>query len=157
VLYYDGKTVTMDAPSLKMYASTSAPPTIREMLEMAQDQYGIEIPLADLFMWSARPDFAAKITSAISAGSEGVGGYTCDHYAMRQPGADWQIWIRQGENALPCKIVIAVTGDPAQPQFSAVYRWSDEPPPGAEAYSFKPPAGANPITFGRVKTASKGN
>src|SRR5262245_61006778 len=30
VLYYDGKKLTMDAPSLGVYASTNAPPTIKE-------------------------------------------------------------------------------------------------------------------------------
>jgi hypothetical protein len=156
-LYYDGKTVTMAAPSLGVYASAAAPPTIREMLEKAEDEYGLEIPLADLFMWSSNPEFAAKLTSAFAAGSEGIGGFTCEHYAMRQEGVDWQLWIREGENALPCKLVITMTRDPAMPQFSAVYSWLDAEPPGQEAYSFKPPEGTNPITFGTMKTAAKGN
>jgi hypothetical protein len=156
-LYYDGKTMTMSAPSLGVYASAAAPPTIKEMLDKAEDQYGLEIPLADLFKWSSDPTLAAKLTSAFPAGKETIGGFTCEHYAMRQKGVDWQIWIREGENALPCKLVIAMTGDPAQPQFSAVYSWSDAEPPGAEAYTFTPPAGSNPITFGTIKTAAKGN
>lgn len=157
VLYYDGKTVTMSAPSLGVYASAAAPPTIKEMLEKAQDNWGLEIPLADLFMWSQDPSLAAKLTSAFPAGKETIGGFTCEHYAMRQKGADWQIWIREGENALPCKLVITMTGDPAQPQFSAIYSWSDAEPPGAEAYTFTPPPGSNPISFGTIKTAAKGN
>lgn len=156
-LYYDGKTLTMDAPTLKMYASTAAPPTIKEMLQMAQDQYDLEVPLADLFMWSARPDFAAQVTSAFPAGKESIGGFNCEHYALRHKDVDWQVWIREGENALPCKLVITMTHDPAMPQFSAVYRWSDEPPPGPDAFAFKAPADASPITFGMVKTASKGD
>ena len=98
-----------------------------------------------------------ELTSAFPAGTEAIGGVNCDHYALRHKDVDWQIWIRQGENALPCKLVITMTHDPAMPQFSAVYRWSDDPPPGPEAFAFKPPAGANPITFGMVKTAGKGN
>ena len=155
-LYYDGKTLTMDAPTLGLYASAAAPPTIREMLAMAQEKYDLEIPLADLFMWSSQPDFAAQVTSAFPAGTESIGGFTCDHYALRHKDVDWQIWIRQGQDALPCKLVITMTHDPAMPQFSAVYKWSDDPPPGPEAFAFKPPAGSSPITFGMVKTASKG-
>ncbi|HEU0309968.1 MAG TPA: DUF2092 domain-containing protein, partial [Sphingomicrobium sp.] len=118
VLYYDGKTLTMSAPSLGYYASTAAPATIKEMLVMAQDRFGLEIPLADLFMWSADPTLAAKVTSAIALGTETIGGFACEHYAMRQQGVDWQIWLREGENALPCKLVIGMTGDPAIPEFS---------------------------------------
>lgn len=156
-LYYDGKTLTMAAPSLNMYASAAAPPTIKEMLAKAEEEYGLEIPLADLFMWSSNPEFAAKLTSVFPAGKESIGGFTCEHYAARQEGVDWQLWIREGENALPCKLVITMTGDPAMPQFSAVYSWSEAEPPTAEAYSFKPPEGHNAITFGTMKTAAKGN
>lgn len=157
VLYFDGKTLTMSAPSLGFYASSAAPGTIKDMLEMAHDRFDLEIPLADLFMWSANPELAAKVTSAFAAGKEEIGGFSCEHYALRQEGVDWQIWIREGENALPCKLVITMTGDPAMPQFSGVYRWSDDPPPGPEAYAFIPPEGSSPITFGTLKTASKGN
>lgn len=156
-LYFDGKTMTMAAPSLNMYASAAAPATIKEMLEKAHEDYGLEIPLADLFMWSANPQFAAGLTSVFYAGTEGVGGYNCEHYAARQEGVDWQIWIREGDNALPCKLVITMTGDPAMPQFSATYRWSDDPPPGPEAFAFAAPDGHNAITFGTLKTAAKGN
>jgi hypothetical protein len=156
-LYYDGKTVTLFAPAHNMYASAAAPPTIREMLQQAQDRHNLEVPLADLFMWSSDPKYAAQVTSAIAAGKELIGGFTCEHYAMRQQGADWQIWLREGADALPCKIVITMTGDPAMPQFSAVYNWKNEPPPGPEAYAFTPPAGASPIALGLIKSARRGN
>jgi hypothetical protein len=150
-LYFDGKTLTMAAPSLGVYATADAPPTIHEMLDMAMDRYGLEIPLADLFMWGAKPEFAAGLTSAFPAGTEMIGGHNCEHYAMRQKGADWQVWIREGADALPCKLVITMRGDPAMPQFSAVYSWSDSPPPGPEAYTFKAPEGHHAITFAGVK------
>lgn len=156
-IYYDGKTVSVVMPSASLFASAPAPPTIREMLQQAEDKHGIEVPLADLFQWSSNPASAKAVTSAISAGTETIGGFPCDHFAMRQTGADWQIWIRQGADALPCKIVITQTGDPAQPQFSAVYDWKSEPPPGPEAFSFTPPQGYGPMALGAVKSARKGN
>ena len=122
---------------------------------MAQDKYKIEVPLADLLMWDAQS--AAQVTSAISAGTDSIGGFNCDHYAMRQPGVDWQVWIRQGADALPCKVVITQTGDPAMPQFSAVYDWKSEPPPGPAAFSFAPPQGYGPMALGTIRTARKGN
>jgi len=155
-IYYDGKNVSVVMPSARLYATAPAPPTIAAMLQQAQDKNGIEVPLADLFQWSSNPASAKAVTSAISAGSDMIGGFTCDHFAMRQPGADWQIWIRQGADALPCKIVITQTGDPAQPQFTAIYNWKSEPPPGAEAFSFTPPQGYGPMALGAVKTARKG-
>lgn len=155
-LYYDGKSLTMVVPSVSLYATAAAPPTIREMLAQAQDKYNLEVPLADLFMWSSNPKFAAEVTSAFAAGTESIGGFNCDHYALRQAGVDWQVWIRQGEDALPCKLVITMTGDPAMPQFSAVYDWKSEPPPGPEAFAFTPPQGFTPMALGTLRTARKG-
>lgn len=145
-LYYDGKTLTMVAPEMHYYASVAAPPTIREMLQMADERYGIEVPLADLFAWGSDPAGAAKLTSAFPAGSEKINGQTCDHYAMRQPGADWQVWIARGDDALPCKLVITTRADPSLPQYSATYRWSDEPPPDA-GYTYSPPPEARAIAM----------
>jgi len=159
VFYYNGKTLTTTSPNLGYYASVPAPATIAETLKMAEERYGVEVPLADLFAWGTDPAQAAKLTSAFKAGEETIGGQTCDHYAMRQPGADWQLWIRQGDDALPCKLVITTRADPALPQYSAVYRWSDEPPPEAAAFTYTPPAGSTMITMGTIKPASarKGN
>ena len=145
-LYYDGKTLTMAAPELNYYASVDAPPTIIEMLRMADERYGIEVPLADLFAWGSDPSAAAKLTSAFPAGSEQINGKTCDHYAMRQPGADWQVWIARGDDALPCKLVITTRADPSLPQYSATYRWSDQPPPEG-GYTYSPPPEAKAIAM----------
>ncbi len=43
-LYYDGKTLTVYSPRLGYYGSMAAPPTIRETLAAASDDYEIEIP-----------------------------------------------------------------------------------------------------------------
>jgi hypothetical protein len=155
--FYDGKQATLFVPALNMYASAAAPPTIREMLQQIQDKHNVEMPLSDLFEWSSNPASAKAVTSAIAAGKEEIGGFTCEQYAMRQEGADWQIWLREGPDALPCKIVITMTGDPAMPQFSAVYDWKNEPPPGPEAYAFTPPAGSSPMALGMIKSARRGN
>jgi hypothetical protein len=137
VLFYDGKTLTVTVPELNYYASVAAPGTIIEMLRMADERYGMEMPLADLFAWGSDPSLAAKLTSAFPAGTDTIGGQTCDHFAMRQPGVDWQVWIRRGNDALPCKLVITTRADPSLPQYTAVYRWSDEPPPQG-GYTFNP-------------------
>lgn len=50
-IFYDGATLTVYGPRNKYYASVDAPPTIVELLSNAADRYGIELPLADLFLW----------------------------------------------------------------------------------------------------------
>ena len=156
VLYFDGKNLTVASPKLGYYATAQSPGTIKEMLTIAEDRYGMEVPLADLFDWGSKPSMAEGLTSAIAAGEEAIGGQMCEHYAMRQQGLDWQVWIRKGDNALPCKLVLTKMSDPAMPQFSAVYSWSDQPPADSEAYSYTPPAGAKPIGLGELRPPSIG-
>ena len=156
VLYFDGKNLTVASPGLGYYATAQSPGTIKDMLTIAEDRYGLEVPLADLFAWGTDPAMAAKLTSAMSAGEETIGGQMCEHYAMRQQGLDWQVWIRKGDNALPCKLVLTKTSDPSMPQFSAVYSWSDQPPPEGDAYSYVPPPGARLIGLGELRPPSIG-
>ena len=146
VLFYDGKTLTVTVPELNYYASVAAPGTIVEMLRMADERYGLEMPLADLFAWGSDPAMAAMLTSAFPAGTDVIGGQTCDHFAMRQPGVDWQVWIRRGSDALPCKLVITTRADPSLPQYTAVYRWSDQPPP-EDGYTYTPGPDAKAIAM----------
>ncbi|MFL6787412.1 MAG: DUF2092 domain-containing protein [Sphingomicrobium sp.] len=156
VLYFDGRNLTVASPGLGYYATAQSPGTIKDMLTIAQDRYGLEVPLADLFAWGSDPAMTAKLTSAMDAGEEMIGGQMCDHYAMRQQGLDWQVWIRQGQDALPCKLVLTKLSDPAMPQFSAVYSWSDQPPPEGDAYTYTPPPGAKPIGLGELRPPSIG-
>lgn len=149
-LYFDGKTLTVFAPHVGYYASVKAPGTIAEMLKLAQDNYDIEFPLADLFEWSGKEDPAANITSAFRVGTEHIGGVACEHYAVRGTSADWQVWIAPAPSSLPCKLVITTTDDPSMPQYSAVLRWSPGAPFEPAQFTFTPPTGAREIQLARA-------
>ena len=154
--FYDGKKLTLYAPQPNYYAVFAAPPNIRQTLQVAADQYGIEIPLADMFFWGDDPQLEARVQSAFAVGSEVINGQRCDHHAVRQELVDWQIWIRQSEEALPCKLVITNTIDSAMPQYTAVYSWLASPVIDPASFDFKAPEGASPIIFGPVRNSSIG-
>ena len=122
-IYYDGKTVTQYAPRINYYASVAAPGTIRETLKLAADNYDLDVPLADLFFWGTDQSGIEDINSAIDVGPSRIGGVECDHFAFRQEGADWQIWIERGKAPLPRKLVITTMDEPSQPQYSSLLRW----------------------------------
>ncbi len=147
-IYYDGKTITVAAPLLGYYASASAPPTIAEMLRTASKRHGIELPLADLFTWGTDADQRNAITSAFEVASETIAGKRCGQYAFRQASVDWQIWIAEGTEALPCKIVITTTDDPSMPQFSALLTWQPRQNFAASTFTYKPPPTAQKIVLG---------
>ena len=149
---YDGKTVTIFSPKLGMYASFAAPPTIRATIEKARNDYDVELPLADLFAWGTDRASAEYLTSGVLVRPETIEGRSCNHYAFRQSGADWQIWIANDASALPCKLVITNRDDASMPQYTAVLRWTFPKTVADAAFTFTPPSGAKKIAIADVAT-----
>jgi hypothetical protein len=158
--FYDGKTFTVFGRQVDYYATVPAPPTLRELVTVLAQRYGIAIPLADLFFWGAEDERAANLRSAIDLGPATVAGTECEQYALRQEGVDWQVWIQKGDSPLPRKLVITTTSDPAQPQYVSVLKWNLDPKLSDATFSFSPPQGAMRIVLqtadGKVAPQSKG-
>ena len=146
-MYYDGKTFTLFSPILKYYAQVPAPGTIGELLTVADEKFAIEIPLADLFYWGIDTPDQQPFIEASVIGPARIGSTLCDHYAFRQEGVDWQIWIEQGEKPLPRKLVITTTTEDSQPQYIAQYTWDLQPSFEASAFQFVPPGDSHAITM----------
>lgn len=146
-IFYDGKSVTVYGPRLKYYATVPAPPTLRETIQVLAKKYGIETPLADLFFWGTDESGAADIKVAHHIGPATIDGKPADHYAFRQEGVDWQLWIQQGEQPLPLKMAITSTAQAAQPTYSVGLRWNLSPRLQETAFVFKPPPGAMKIVM----------
>jgi hypothetical protein len=143
--FYDGKEFTLFASRLGFYATAAAPATLGELTDRLEERYDIEIPLVDLFKWG--PASSASLTGATDLGPSEVGGVTCQHYAFRQDGLDWQLWIQLGDYPLPRRLVATTTTDEARPQFTARYDWNLAPSFDAAAFTFVPPTDAKRIVF----------
>jgi len=144
-IYYDGKSFTLYAPKVKYYATVDAPPTISELATRLEDKYDIELPFVDLFRWGTPESNLSDITSATDIGPSVVDGTTCEQYAFRQDGLDWQVWIQEGDYPLPRKLVLTTLTDDARPQHTSVYSWNLAPSFNDAAFAFVPPKDANKI------------
>jgi len=153
MFFDDGKTFTVWARRANYYATIPAPPTLRELSDTLTDRYNLELPVADLFHWGEGESTAA-IVGASDLGAAQVDGTTCEHYAFRQEGADWQLWIQQGPHPLPRKLVITTTTDPARPRFTAVIAWNLAPSYNDAAFTFDPPKDARKITMAEARSGN---
>jgi hypothetical protein len=151
---YDGKEFTLFARRMGYYATVPAPPTIGQLIDVVRDKYDIDIPLLDLFLWGGPRASTNEITAASDVGPGEVGGETCEHYAFRQPGLDWQVWIQLGDHPLPRKLVLTTTTDDARPEHTSVLSWNLAPSYSPDAFAFDPPADAHKIVFAEDKQAS---
>ncbi len=144
--YFDGKTLTQSSPRMGYYASAPMPgKTVGELMTGLSQRYGIEMPLADLFFWGTPASGVDDITSATLIGPARIGGVDTDHFALRQPGVDWQIWVERGARPLPRKLVITTTDEPEQPQYSANLSWNLQAQTPASAFTYVPSKDARRI------------
>ncbi len=87
-----------------------------------------------------------QVHTGVYVGLHEVDGVKSHHLAFRQDGADWQIWIQDGDQPLPRKIVITYKDLPGTPQFVAFLdKWnlSDRQP--ESVFEFKPPPNASRV------------
>lgn len=137
-VFYDGKTFTLVAPRAGKYLQIPFSGTVSQMLTRADEDWGIDFPVQDLFRWGDPTATAERPKEGFKVGSTRIGDVMTDHYAFRQSGVDWQIWIDQGDKPLPRKMVITNLEDPAQPQYVAHFTWDTAPGIAANAFDFTP-------------------
>lgn len=135
-MYFNGEKLTIYAPRVNYYADFAFKGTNLEMITAAEDKYDIDFPLQDLFLWG-KPSTPLP-TSGFYVGPEMVGDAKVDHFAFRQEGVDWQIWIAQGDKPLPMRIVMTNTDDAARPQYGARLSWEPDRVFNSDRFSFVP-------------------
>lgn len=144
-LFYNGQRFTLYDSRSGYFTEQVAPTDIASLLAQLSERYGIELPLADLFRWDANTAKVAGLNDALWIDQQTLDGQVCDHYAFRQPDIDWQLWIRQGPQPLPCRLVISRRDSAELPRHSVDYRWQLDAPSNDRDFEFTPPTGARAI------------
>ncbi|OOV93059.1 hypothetical protein MF4836_22410 [Pseudomonas sp. MF4836] len=153
-LYYDGKSFTLFESRSGYFTRAPAPASIEQLLDQLSERYGIELPLADLFRWNADTTRQVGLTSALVIGSETLDGQRCAHYAFRQAEIDWQLWLREGDQPLPCRLVISRRDIAERPRHSVDFKWRLAAPITARSFRFDPPAGARAVPLQQLDQAA---
>ena len=93
-LFYDGNALTVYSPRLNYYAQVDGVgATLGELVDRAADRYGIEMPLADMFLWGTDKAPKTAIRAALHVGGGTLDGEPIEQYAFKQDAVDWQVWI----------------------------------------------------------------
>jgi len=147
-LYYDGKYLTLYNPGDKVYATTPAPTTIEEMLDYTRESLGLVVPVADLIYHNAYDLLIQDIDFAMVVGKTVINGNTCTHLLFSRPGVDFQVWVADSDEALPCKYLVTDTGNPGLLSVTTVMSdWNLSPVITDKEFTFTPPQEAKPIGF----------
>jgi hypothetical protein len=136
-------------PATPFYASEAAA-RIDSMLDQLVPKLDFAPPLADFLYRDPYKSVRANIQYGFDLGHNDVNGRTCRTLAFVEKNIDWQIWIENGPQPTPCALVITYKTQPAQPQFTAVFRDWDFAPRIAEAV-FTPGYRREPRSADRAK------
>lgn len=99
-----------------------------------------------------------NVTAGRYAGIHDVRGARCHHLAFRQSNIDWQIWILEGKNPVPRKVVITYKNIDLVPQFEAfISNWDFSPNLPKTFFTFTPAAVAKEVPFETLNPPSQTN
>ncbi len=146
--YYDGKTLTVYNPAEKVYATVAAPETIEKMISFARETVGVLLPAADLQYRNAYQLLTQDLTLAAVVGKAVVDGVKCDHLLFSHPGADFQVWVAEGEQPWPQRYLVTETNTPARLSITTTFSdWNTTPSVNDASFSFVPPQGTSATRF----------
>lgn len=148
---FDGSALTVRDRDGKRYAQVPVKGNTDELVNAIHDQLGLAVPGADLLLRDSYSVLVADVLEAKVIGQGMVGGQMCDHVAFRNLDTDWQLWIRQGPDKAPCKMVITSKTVGMAPQYvTHVRSWTANPRFPAGTFAFKPAADERRLDLGQM-------
>jgi len=147
--FYDGKAVTVYDDRNKAFARAERTGDIDQLIDFLRDDVGLRMPLADLFASDLGKILVDNVIAARSIGVETIGEASYDHVALRsREGVGLQLWIRQGKEAVPARMVITFERVRGRPQFRATFSdWDLSPRAPDRLFAFEPPKGTTSVPF----------
>jgi hypothetical protein len=147
-LVSDGTTVTVHDRGAKRFAQVPGSGSFDEVVDRLRTEAPLELPGADLLSSKPYEALMAGVIEAKHVGRGVVEGVECEHLAFRNLDTDWQIWVEVGDRPVPRKYVITSKAVGGAPQYTLRLRdWKTGVAPGADAFTFKPPAGSDGVAI----------
>lgn len=164
LVLFDGKTISAYDEAGRAFSQTPQPGGIDETLVYFVRDLGMRLPLAVFFVSRAGMVLDRRVRSVEYVEKTGILGAPAHQLVGRTDTVNFQIWIADGDQPLPQRLVLTYPKAPGQPQFRAQFvNWNLAPEVPDALFAFAPPAGANRIPFaaalaqaGRATTGASG-
>jgi hypothetical protein len=154
--WYNGKNITLLSVSHNSYSTIDAPPNIEDAFDILMKEHGFTIPLGDFLFRDPHNALMKNVLAGIYAGPGDVNGVDCQHLAFVEKYIDWQIWIQDGNEPIPRKVVITYKTMPNSPQYIAMLSdWKFKKSLPDSLFSADLPKDAKHIDFMKLKSSQK--
>jgi hypothetical protein len=142
-LLFDGKAIAVFNTKENVYATVARPGTVDDAIAYFLTDLDMRLPLAELLSSQLAKTLPEQVWAAAYVEPAQIAGVPCDHLALRGAQADMQLWVAQGNQPLPRRLVITYTREEGRPQFWAQFsEWNLAPEVPDALFVFTPPAGA---------------
>jgi hypothetical protein len=149
LVIFNGKDLTVYTPNNNVYATASMAGTLDQAIKYAVDDLKLRIPLAMMLLSTLPSELDKLVVSADYVETTTIADVPCDHVAVQtDKGVDFQVWVAQGSEPLPRRVVITYKNETGQPQFWAdLSNWNLAPEVSDALFTFTAPDGADQIQF----------
>lgn len=145
-LFFDGTSLLVDMPNEDVYTRVEKPGTLYAAMDYLVEELGAPAPLEDFISENFAADADEEIVSGFYVQHVMLDAGTCEHLAFRTKTVDFQLWVREGEEPVPCRVVITYKNAPGHPQFVADFHdWNFAPEVDDDLFTFTPPESAEQI------------
>ena len=149
--YYDGKTVSLRNNALGVWAETTVPGTLDEMLDDVARRYSLPVPIADVIYSRPYDAFIGRDTKGGFVGRETIDGVACAHLKYVDSLVDVQIWIPSSGQPLPRRVELVYKQAPGVPRARIDFTsWDLAPRITDEAFTFRREDAPRQVPFEQI-------
>jgi hypothetical protein len=148
LLLYDGKEITAFSPNKNVYAQIPKSGGIDAAVTYFLKDLHMRLPLAALLLSRLPAELESRTQSLAYVERTLIHGTPSHHLAGRTETVDYQVWVAEGAQPLPLRIVLTYKNAEGQPEFRAQFSdWNLSPVVQDSLFAFTPPEGAHKISF----------
>lgn len=145
---FDGKNITVSDAAAGVYARAPQPGDIDASIVYFVRGLGMRLPVAPVFMSRFAQELEGRVREVDLVETTDRLGATAHHLAGRTDAVDFQVWVRDGKEPLPLRMVLSYRNEAAHPEFRVDFsNWNLQPHFGRTTFAFDPPEDGQQIVF----------
>jgi len=145
---FDGRDITVSSMPQNVYAQISRPGDIDGAIRYFINDLNMRLPLAVLLVSRLPDELGRRVQSLDYVERTTILGTPSHHLAGRTETVDFQVWVAEGDQPLPQRVVLTYKDAEGQPQFRALFSdWNLSPTVTDSMFAFTPLEEAKKIAF----------
>ncbi len=145
---FSGKEIVLVDATRNVYATAPQPGNLDDSIVHFVKDLGMRLPLAVMLVSQFPAEMRDRLRSIDYVERTSVHGAPSHHLAARTDTVDFQVWVTDGDQPLPQRVVITYGKAKGEPQFWAQFSdWNLAPAIEDSTFSATPPDGAQKVAF----------